>query len=149
MRILYVGPNRIGDAILSSGVLNFLCRNYPDAQFTVACGALAAPLFEELPGLERLIAMHKLPRGGHWWRLWRQVVGHRWSLVVDVRRSIIPWTVVNARRAIAPRVRSTMNMPSCRFRVHWVFRIFRRSRAFGSATGIARRRTHCCRTRCR
>jgi len=102
MRILYVGPNRIGDAILSSGVLNFLCRNYPDAQFTVACGASAAPLFEELPGLERLIAMHKLPRGGHWWRLWRQIVGHRWSLVVDVRRSIIPWTVVNARRAIAP-----------------------------------------------
>jgi len=102
MRILYVGPNRIGDAVLSSGLLNFLNRNYTDARFTVACGASAAPLFEALPGLERLIPMHKKPRGGHWRSLWRQVVGHRWSLVVDVRRSIIPWTVLNARRAIAP-----------------------------------------------
>ena len=102
MRILYVGPNRIGDAVLSSGLLNFLNRNYPDARFTVACGSSAAPLFEELPGLERLIPMHKRPYAGHWRSLWRQVVGQRWSLVVDVRRSIIPWTVLNARRAIAP-----------------------------------------------
>lgn len=102
MRILFVGPNRIGDAVLSSGLLHFLNRNYPAARFTVACGAAAAPLFEELPGLERLIPMHKRPRGGHWWDLWRQVAGHRWALVVDVRRSIIPWTVLNGRRAIAP-----------------------------------------------
>tara|TARA_R110002110_G_scaffold376568_2_gene586640 strand:- start:152854 stop:153837 length:984 start_codon:yes stop_codon:yes gene_type:complete len=102
MKILYVGPNRIGDAVLSSGLLNFLNRNYPDARFTVACGASAAPLFEALPGLECLIPMHKKPRGGHWRSLWRQVVGQRWSLVVDVRRSIIPWTVLSARRAIAP-----------------------------------------------
>jgi heptosyltransferase-3 len=102
MRILYVGPNRIGDAVLSSGLLNFLNRNYPDARFTVACGASAAPLFEALPGLERLIPMHKKPRAGHWRSLWRQVVGHRWSLVVDVRRSVIPWTVLTSRRAVAP-----------------------------------------------
>ncbi|MBT3398761.1 MAG: glycosyltransferase family 9 protein [Rhodospirillaceae bacterium] len=102
MRILYVGPNRIGDAVLSSGLLNFLNRNYPDARFTVACGASAAPLFEELPGLERLIPMQKRPRAGHWRSLWRQVAGHRWSLVVDVRRSVIPWTVLTSRRAVAP-----------------------------------------------
>ncbi|HCP01041.1 MAG: glycosyl transferase [Alphaproteobacteria bacterium] len=102
MRILYVGPNRIGDAVLSSGLLNFLCRNYPEARFTVACGAPAAPLFEALPGLERLIPVHKKPRGGHWLKLWRDVVGQRWSLVVDLRRSPIPWTVWNTRRAIAP-----------------------------------------------
>ncbi|MEP4885110.1 MAG: glycosyltransferase family 9 protein, partial [Alphaproteobacteria bacterium] len=102
MRILYVGPNRIGDAVLSSGLLSFLNRNFPDARFTVACGASAAPLFEELPGLERLIPMHKKPRAGHWRSLWRQVAGHRWSLVVDLRRSIIPWTVMSSRRAVAP-----------------------------------------------
>ncbi|MBO20928.1 MAG: glycosyl transferase [Rhodospirillaceae bacterium] len=102
MRILYVGPSRIGDAVLSSGLLDSLCRNYPDARITIACGSSAASLFEAVPGLDRIIVMHKRPRGGHWWDLWRQVVGQRWSLVVDVRRSIIPWTVLNARRAIAP-----------------------------------------------
>ncbi|MBS29128.1 MAG: glycosyl transferase [Alphaproteobacteria bacterium] len=102
MRILFVGPNRIGDAVLASGLLNFLGRNYPEARFTVACGVAPAPLFEELPGLERLIAFGKQPRGRHWWDLWRQVSGYRWSLVVDLRRSLIPWTVLSARRAIAP-----------------------------------------------
>lgn len=102
MRILFVGPNRIGDAVLASGLLNFLRRNYPDARFTVACGVAPAPLFEELPGLERLIAFGKQPSGRHWWELWRQLSGYRWSLVVDLRRSLIPWTVLSSRRAIAP-----------------------------------------------
>lgn len=102
MRILFVGPSRIGDAVLASGLLNHLVTSYPDARFTVACGVAAAPLFEALPGLEQLIPMKKLARGGHWWRLWSQVVRRRWSLVVDVRRSVIPWTVLTARRAIAP-----------------------------------------------
>ncbi len=102
MRILFVGPSRIGDAVLASGLLNHLVTSHPDARFTVACGVAAAPLFEAVPGLEQLIPMTKLARSGHWWRLWRQVVRRRWSLVVDVRRSVIPWTVLTGRRAIAP-----------------------------------------------
>lgn len=88
--------------MLASGLLNHLVTSHPDARITVACGVAAAPLFEAVPGLEQLIAMKKLARSGHWWRLWRQVVRRRWSLVVDVRRSVIPWTVLTGRRAIAP-----------------------------------------------
>lgn len=102
MRILFVGPSRIGDAVLASGLLNHLVTSYPDARFTVACGVAAAPLFEAVPGLEQIIAMQKQARSGHWWRLWREVVGRRWSMVVDVRRSVIPWTVRTAQRASAP-----------------------------------------------
>lgn len=102
MRILFIGPTRIGDAVLSSGLVGFLVRNSPDARLTIACGESAAPLFEAVPRLERLIPMEKRPRAGHWWQLWREVVGHRWSLVVDLRRSVIPWTICCARRASAP-----------------------------------------------
>ncbi len=102
MRILFIGPTRIGDAVLCSGLIGFLIRNYPDARLTIACGENAAPLFEAVPRLERLIPMTKRPRAGHWWQLWREVVGKRWSLVVDLRRSVIPWTVLCARRASAP-----------------------------------------------
>jgi heptosyltransferase-3 len=102
MRILFIGPSRIGDTVLASGVLSHLIATYPDARFTVACGAAAAPLYEAMPCLERLIPIHKLSRGRHWWRLWKQVSGTRWSMVVDVRRSVIPWTVLTARRAVAP-----------------------------------------------
>lgn len=102
MRILFIGPSRIGDTVLASGVVNHLIATYPDAQFTIACGAAAAPLYDAMPRLERLIPINKLPRGRHWWRLWKQVSGGRWSMVVDVRRSVIPWTVLTTRRAVAP-----------------------------------------------
>lgn len=102
MRILFIGPSRIGDAVLASGLLNHLTANYPDARYTVACGEAAAPLFVGLPGLERLIAMRKQPYSAHWWQLWKQVAGTRWSMVVDVRRSIIPWTIAVRRRMIVP-----------------------------------------------
>ena len=102
MRILFIGPSRIGDAVLASGLLNHLTATYPDARFTVACGEAAAPLFEALPRLEKLIAMRKQARSAHWWQLWKQVVGTRWSMVVDVRRSIIPWVIPVRYRAILP-----------------------------------------------
>lgn len=105
MRILFIGPSRIGDAVLASGLLNHLTANYPDARFTVACGEAAAPLFEAMPRLEHLIAMRKQPRAAHWWQLWKQVVGTRWSMVVDVRRSAIPWAIAVRRRAILPTTR--------------------------------------------
>jgi ADP-heptose:LPS heptosyltransferase len=40
MRILLVTPTRIGDAVLSTGLLDHLVRAYPEAQFTIACGPL-------------------------------------------------------------------------------------------------------------
>lgn len=102
MRILFIGPSRIGDAVLASGLLNHLTATYPAARFTVACGEVAAPLFEALPGLEELIAMRKQAHAGHWWQLWKQVVGKHWSMVVDVRRSVVPWAVLASRRAVMP-----------------------------------------------
>jgi heptosyltransferase-3 len=102
MRILFIGPSRIGDAVLASGLLNHLTATYPDARYTVACGEAAAPLFAGLPRLEQVIAMRKQSHSAHWWQLWKQVFKTRWSMVVDVRRSIIPWTIVARRRAILP-----------------------------------------------
>ena len=102
MRILFIGPNRIGDSVLASGLLDHLIREHPEARLTIACGVAAAPLFEAVPGLESLIAMTKAYRGAHWWRLWRRVVLRRWDMVVDLRRSVIPWTILARRRFVAP-----------------------------------------------
>lgn len=102
MRILFIGPTRIGDAVLASGLVQHLHDAYPQAALTIACGAVAAPLFAAAPNLERLIPITKRPAAGHWFDVWRQVVGTPWSLVVDLRRSIIPWVVWSRRRAISP-----------------------------------------------
>ena len=100
-RILFVTGNRLGDVVLSSGVLAQLVAAHPGARVTVACGALAAPLFADLPGLERVHVMVKRRRGGHWLDLWRATVGRRWDAVVDVRGALFAWTVRARRRLVA------------------------------------------------
>ncbi len=100
MRILFVTSSRIGDAVLSTGLLRHLLDAHPDARFTVACGPVAEGLFLRMPRLERLIVFDKRRYGRHWLGLWAKVVGTRWDLVVDIRASALAWTLWASRRAV-------------------------------------------------
>jgi len=100
LRILFVTASRIGDAVLSTGLLAHLAATYPQARFTVACGAPAASLFAAAPFVEKVIPMVKRKRAGHWRDLWKQSVGTWWSLVVDLRGSALAYVVPTARRAV-------------------------------------------------
>jgi ADP-heptose:LPS heptosyltransferase len=87
MRILFITSSRIGDAVISAGILAQLGQQNAGARFTVACGPLAAPLFEHLPGLERLIRFDKQRFDAHWLKLWTKLAPYFWAMVVDVRGS--------------------------------------------------------------
>ena len=100
MRILFITSNRIGDAVLSTGLLRHLLKEYPQARFTIACGPAAAGLFRPMPQLERVIEMPKRRWGLHWLRLWRAVIGRHWSLVVDLRGSAIAQLLLASRRRV-------------------------------------------------
>jgi 4-hydroxy-3-polyprenylbenzoate decarboxylase len=65
LNVLFVTSTRIGDAVLSTGLLDHVLRTRPGARVTVACGPAAAGLFAGLPGLVRVIAMPKQRYGGH------------------------------------------------------------------------------------
>ena len=103
MHILFVTSNRLGDAVLSTGLLDHLIRTYPDARITVACGPVAQGVFARMPNRERVIVVDKLPFRLHWLRLWALAVTTRWDLVVDIRGSTIAWTVPTRRRAVMRR----------------------------------------------
>lgn len=103
MRILYITATRIGDAVLSTGLLSHLIGLHPEARFTIAAGPAAAPLFEAMPGLEQLIAVPKERFGLHWLKLWWQCVFRRWDIVVDLRRSAIGWLLPARKRFVLPR----------------------------------------------
>ncbi len=103
-RILFVTATRIGDAVLSSGLLGHLIERHPGARLTIACGAPAAPLFEAVPGLERLIVIRKRPFKSHWLGLWWQSAARRWDVVVDLRASGLAWFLA-ARQRYVKRVR--------------------------------------------
>ena len=102
MRLLFITATRIGDAVLTSGLLEHVLRAHPGIAVTVACGAPAAPLFRALPGLERLIVLDKRRYGLHWLALWRQAFGRRWDMVVDLRRTAVPYLLRKDRHCRAP-----------------------------------------------
>ena len=103
MALLFVTSNRIGDAVLSTGLLNRLLETYPDDGVFVAAGGPSAALFEAVPRLLDLHVMTKQKNGGHWFDLWRKVAGQRWRAVIDVRRSALPWTILAANRFVVPK----------------------------------------------
>ncbi|QJE72490.1 glycosyltransferase family 9 protein [Aerophototrophica crusticola] len=100
MDVLFITSNRLGDAVLTTGLLGHLVDTLPAARFTVACGPIPAPLFRTVPRLARLIPLRKRRWSGHWLELWAQVVGTRWDLVVDLRDSAVSRLIPARRRAI-------------------------------------------------
>jgi ADP-heptose:LPS heptosyltransferase len=98
MRILFIASSRIGDAVISSGILEQLRRTYPQARITVAVGVVAQDVFAHLPNLERRIVFDKEKFDFHWLRLWTKLVGRVWDIVVDVRGSGLPYFLLAKRR---------------------------------------------------
>lgn len=100
MRILFVTATRIGDAVLSTGLLAHLVARYNGAAITIACGRAAAPLFEAVPGLERVIVLDKARLAGHWRHLWRETRRMRWDLAVDLRGSALAYLLRAGERRV-------------------------------------------------
>ncbi|MGD9616037.1 MAG: glycosyltransferase family 9 protein [Alphaproteobacteria bacterium] len=100
MKILFVTATRIGDAVLSTGLLSHLVERHPGARFTIAAGLPAAPLFAAVPRLDRLISVRKRPCALHWLPLFAAAAGTRWDLVVDLRGSALAWMLRAGERRI-------------------------------------------------
>jgi heptosyltransferase III len=103
MKILFVTSNRLGDAVLSTGLLDHLIRTCPEARITVVCGPVAEGVFARMPNRERTIVLRKLSWGRHWLPLWAATLPHLWDLVVDIRGSALSWLVPTRRRGVFRR----------------------------------------------
>src|SRR5438105_1428444 len=100
MHILFVTATRIGDAVLSTGLLSHVIESHPGARLTIAAGPAASPLFESVPGLDRLLVVRKQAGGMHWPALYAATAGRRWDLVVDLRGSLLAWLLRAGERRV-------------------------------------------------
>jgi heptosyltransferase-3 len=103
MKVLFVTSTRIGDAVLSTGLLERLRVENGPLQVTIACGPAAAPLFEDWPGLQRIIVLDKMVFSLHWLRLWLLTVGIFWDVVIDLRNAPITFLLGRRKRRSMPR----------------------------------------------
>jgi ADP-heptose:LPS heptosyltransferase len=106
MRILFVTSTRVGDAIISTGLLEHAIRKYPNARVTVACGPAAAGLFDAVPNLDRVIVLDKMLFSFHWLRLWILTIGKFWDLVIDLRNAPVTYILFRKTRRGMPRTGS-------------------------------------------
>lgn len=109
MSILFITSTHIGDAILSTGLLNRLLNDFPDDSVTIACGAPAAKIFEAVPRLERIHTLRKRRHSLHWFDLWRSAVDRRWRIVVDLRRTLLPYFLRAQKRFILPKSQAAVH----------------------------------------
>ena len=87
MKCLFITSSRIGDAVLSTGLLSELIHSESHTAITVACGPAAAPLFGEMPKLDSVLIMDKRAASLHWFDLWKKCIGTKWGVIVDLRNS--------------------------------------------------------------
>jgi len=99
MKVLFITSNRLGDAILSTGVLAHYLREYPGAEVTVVCGRIAAPIFRAVPGILDVVTVDKKRFALHWLGPFFKFAFRRWDLMVDLRDVTI-MKLVPARRRI-------------------------------------------------
>ncbi|MGH7121126.1 MAG: glycosyltransferase family 9 protein [Acetobacteraceae bacterium] len=99
MRILFIAPSRIGDAVLATGLIDHLLCHHEDARVTLVAGPISADVFTRMPNLERLIVIEKHRYDLHWLQLWTLSAGTRWDFVIDIRGSALAYFLWARRRA--------------------------------------------------
>jgi len=103
MKILFISATNLGDAILTTGALDHLLRQHPDADVTVACGPLVTGIFAAVPNVSNVISMKKERFAGHWRLLARATALQKWDIVVDMRNSPLSRVLHTKKRYIWSR----------------------------------------------
>lgn len=88
-RTLFVASNRLGDAVLTTGVLHYLLETEPDVPVTVICGNIPKSIFESVPGVERVIGINKRRLSLHWPEVALKLGPVFWHRIVDFRGSLL------------------------------------------------------------
>ncbi len=98
-KLLFIGNTRLGDAVMSTGLLNDLA-NYYNAKATIVCGKVAAPLFEDCPFVEDIIKISKKKYSLHWVDIWKKIRLNKWDIICDLRSTPVIWFVKAKKRIV-------------------------------------------------
>lgn len=101
-KILIISSNRLGDSILTSGLINHFISKYKNTEITFACGELPSFLFKYCTKIEKVIVIKKLKFSLHWFLLWKKVALIFWDLILDMRGTGISYFLFSKKRIINP-----------------------------------------------
>ncbi len=89
MKVLFITSTRIGDAVLSTSVLNYIIKIHPSSSIYLATGEDPSSLFKDFQNVKKIYILKKKRFKFHWLELWYKTIFFKWDLVIDLRGSII------------------------------------------------------------
>lgn len=98
MKVLFLSLTNIGDAILSTVLINRILATHPDAKFDIICGPAATSLFEGCSHVNKVIPLKKQKRKLHHWQLFKLGLRQHYDLVVDLRTPLWGYLTRASRR---------------------------------------------------
>ncbi|HTX50149.1 MAG TPA: glycosyltransferase family 9 protein [Caulobacteraceae bacterium] len=87
--ILFVAPGEVSEAVLTSGILKKLHDEAPNPHITIVANRKVAPLYADMPKVERLLISDRRPSARRWLGLLGAARARRWALVVDIPSGVI------------------------------------------------------------
>ena len=99
-RVLIISSNRLGDAILSSGLNYYFKNKYKDSQITFVCGEVPHELFKYCKDIDVIISLKKRKYSFHWLILFIKIFFKSWEEVIDLRGSVISFFLFTKKRNI-------------------------------------------------
>lgn len=140
-KILFITSTRIGDAVLSTGILSYILNTYPDCRITIACGPLVESLFQGVPRLDKIIVLKKQSWKRHWIKLWKATVSTQWDVVIDLRNSAVSRLIMARERHIfGPHIDQTCHKVAQNAAVIGVEEKYAAPRLFPSQAQVQRAR---------
>jgi ADP-heptose:LPS heptosyltransferase len=100
MKILLISYNRIGDTILSTGLIDHLLKKYDNASFSIVTSSISACIYQDLPKLDNLIIADKKKYSLHWFKIWNETRKTSWDLVIDLRSSALSYFIRAKKKLI-------------------------------------------------
>ena len=87
--VLFIAPGGVSEAVLASGLLKKLHDEAPNPRFTIVANRKVAPLYADMPKVDRLLVTERKGSARRWFGLLGPMRARRWSLVVDMPSRVI------------------------------------------------------------
>ena len=109
MKVLFITSTRIGDAVLSTSVLNYIKQKFPHSSLYIATGKNASLLFKNFNNVKKIFILKKNFFKTHWLKLWLQTFFNKWDIVIDLRGSVISYLIFNNQKYIYKKLNENIH----------------------------------------
>jgi len=100
MKVLFITSTRIGDAVLSTSILNYIKNKFPHTSLYIATGISASLLFKNFNNVKKTFILKKKFFKIHWLKLWYQTFFNKWDIVIDLRGSVISYFLFKKKKYV-------------------------------------------------